>query len=136
MKYFLYVADDIETLQNGKALIVGAYGDRRLNIAVPLQEREKISKDSPVHVRFSLMVSFGDLDVGPYKCTLSIVRPDGIRTDITQDFDASVQPGQAGFNLILNLPVFPVWGTGTYLLSGHINGDAVELPFEIQFREN
>lgn len=137
MESFFYVADDVQTLADGKLLLVGLYADRVLVMNIPRSAGVKLSAETPAGIA-SLAVVLTLVGLAPGEMTLAtrLVLPDGTQS-MQQLPDQKLKVVAGGSNnVVLKFSPFIVPQAGTYTLSTAFDGQVIESRFEVRMRGN
>jgi hypothetical protein len=135
MEVTLYVAEDIQTLENQKLLMVGVFADRVILLNVP-KGTPKPSAATPMAMStLSLSLTVAGLPPESYTVTLSLKSPSGV--EIMQDRsprEFAVTEGSA-LNLIVKSTPFVMVEDGLYTLSASIGDQTASGTFVVKVKE-
>ncbi len=133
MQANLYVADDIQSLADGKTLMVGVYTDRVLLLNVPPEVLEKVNEGPPIGLAtLSLMFTITGLEPGEHTCAPLITLPNGQPSpNAVAPGSFSVRKGGAA-NLVWKFMPFFIIGPGKYDVTVKVDGVPVSADFEVR----
>lgn len=133
MQATLYVADDIQSLADGKTLMVGVFTDRVVVLKAPPDVLETVSKGTPIGLAaLSLMFTITGLEPGEHVSAPRITLPNGEPSpNQVAPGPFSVPKGGAA-NLLLKLQPFFVIGPGKYDVTVEVDGVPVSADFEVR----
>ena len=133
MQATLYVADDIQSLAEGKTLMVGVFTDRVVVLNVPPDAREMVNKGEPIGLAsLSLMFTITGLDAGEYVGTPQITLPNGEPSPNQAEPSPFSVPKGGAANLLLRFQPFFVVGAGRYDVTVAVDGVSVSADFEVR----
>lgn len=129
----LYVADDIQSLADGKTLMVGVYTDRVLVMNVPPDAIEAVSQGTFIGLAtLALMVTISDIEPGEHIAVPRIALPDGRPSPNQIDSAPFSVPVGGAANLLFKLQPFFISGAGRYTLTVEVGGSPVSADFEVR----
>jgi hypothetical protein len=133
MQATLFVADDIQSLAEGKTLMVGVFTDKVVILNVPPEAIDKLSHGMPIGLgALSLMFTITDIAPGTYLGSPHITLPDGNPSpNKLAPAEFSVPKGGAA-NLLLKLQPFIVPAAGKYIVAVDVDGQTVSADFEVR----
>jgi hypothetical protein len=131
MKSFLYLAEDIQPMLNGKALAVGLFPD---HVVVVHVHDMRASKENPVGVNLAFLVCVTDVKPGEYAVRLAIAAPDGTPTKYKVDTKQTVIPG-GSITVAIRCQPFLFTEAGHYTVRTTVNDEMLESTFEVRFGE-
>lgn len=134
MQAILFVADDIQTLSDGKILTVGLYADRVLIFqhSAPTDEAIKAS-GVPGIAQLCLMVTLVGLPIGKFEMKANFLAPDG--SEFAKQIGPSpvvVEPGRSA-NLVFKIAPFGAAKAGKYRVSVDLGAMQFTSEFEVRF---
>ena len=130
MTLHLYIADDIQSLQDGKTLMVGVYTDRVVLVNVPRGFVH--DPDAPLaSSKLCFLVNVSDLVPGAHTVSLTIEGPSGQRRkQIGDERRFEIQP-KSSANFVAALSPFAIKKFGICNLIVVLDGNTHHLPFEL-----
>ena len=135
MKSIFYIADDIQTLQSGKLMMVGVYADHIIIAHIPKEEQVKMTKETPGAIsQLCVVITVTDITSGDHQGYVELLRPDGSSVH-KQEVPVVVFPGHRSFNLILRFAPFQFIEAGTYTLRTTVGEETVDDTFQIVFQD-
>lgn len=134
MESFLYIADDIQTLSEGKMLVVGLYSDRTLNIG-----RDSVSGGHsppgtvPAVAQMSLMVTLTDVPEGTYEASTTFLAPNG--TEFAKPVPAMqvAATPERSLNFLVKIAPFALPMPGSYRVITTLGPHRFENIFQVRF---
>ena len=134
---YFYIADDIQTLNDSKVLIVGAYPDRVIILNMPRLDGLKPTLATPIGIpKLCAMVTVKGLLPGAVRIVPRLIYPGGISSDLQFGSIESVLPeNQDSANFLLAFTPFPVVGSGKYAVEFEVQGHTVHEEFELRVNE-
>ena len=130
MKALLYVADNFQSLQDGKVLAVGLYSDKVVILNIPIDAPEPSSK-LPFGISLGLLVCLLDLPAEDVSGNISILPPSGHALVSPMTFAVPAQAGRSA-NIVLALNPFLVSEPGLYQVVVDIADVRISESFEIR----
>lgn len=136
MDTFFYVADDIQSLADGKTLMVGVYPDRVLLVNFPKGSNARPTLENPMAIgSLAMMVTVSGLLAGERTVQPVLTFPDGSPAPINlTPLTFRTELGRSA-NLLLKFTPFLIAQEGNYTLSMTIDDTLVESSLEVRFAE-
>jgi hypothetical protein len=136
MEALLYVADDIQPLPNGKALMVGVYPDRVVVINVPKDNVTLLTKETPgaIHA-LAFMSSVSNVQSGEHTIEIRVLAPDGSDTKYHLGPSKQTALGGAALNTVMRCQPFVFPLAGVYKFLTVVDGEVIESSFELRVVE-
>ena len=130
MKGLLYVADNFQTLQDGKVLAVGLYPDKVVVMNIPVDAPEP-SRELPFGINLGLLLCLVDLPSDDVAGKIIILPPSGHALAPPMSFAVQAQAGRSA-NIVLAANPFPVSEPGVYQVVVDIADLHIAESFEIR----
>ena len=130
MKGLLYVADNFQTLQDGKVLAVGLYADKVVVMNIPIDAPEP-SAELPFGISLGLLVCLLELPAADVSGHISILPPSGHAMAPPMSFAVPAQAGRSA-NIVLATNPFLVSEPGVYQVVVDIADLHIAESFEIR----
>lgn len=133
MQATLYVADDIQSLAEGKTLMVGVFTDRVVVLNVPPETVEMVNKGTPLGLAaLALMFTITDIEPGEHVGAPRITLPNGEPSPNQVEPSPFSVPKGGAANLLLKFQPFFVIGAGKYDVTVEVDGVPVSADFEVR----
>lgn len=134
MDSFLYIADDIQTLSDGKMLVVGLYSDRTLNIGRDSASGEHSPPGTvPAVAQMCLMVTLTDVPEGTYEASTAFLAPDGTEFAKPVPVRSVVSTTGRSSNFLVRIAPFALPMPGTYKVITTLGAHRFEDSFQVRF---
>lgn len=133
MQATIYVADDIQSLAEGKTLMVGVFTDRVIVLNVPPEAREMVNKGEPIGLAaLSLMFTITGIEPGEHVGVPRITLPNGEPSPNHAEPSPFSVPKGGGANLLFKFQPFFVVGPGKYDVTVDVDGVPISADFEVR----
>ena len=134
MELMLYVADDIQTMSNGKCVAMGLYTDRVIQIDDAQGKGRRPSPAEPAGMSsLGLLATIMGLPGGKHEVVAFLVDPSGRKMPYEIPSQVADVPTNAtGVNLLFNFAPFVIPLLGLYKFVVAVDGRELEATFEVR----